>query len=144
MNPVCAFTPAVAVFFAVAVEHMSFAFGFVDALHPHGFGDADGCGAFFGVSEGDGFFCGQLDGEVDGSRGWGDGVEAECLFRSEVYFSILLGDPFLSGVDDSRVFAPFCLEDFGVLNFRVTFQAFDEAFGFAAFGPEIESVDVAV
>ncbi len=58
VHPVCAFAPAIAVFFAVAVEHVPFSFRFVCTLDPHGFGDADSGGAFFGIPEGDGFFCG--------------------------------------------------------------------------------------
>ncbi len=66
------------------------------------------------------------------------------MLRGEVYFSVFLGDPFLSGVDHSRVFAPGCLDDLGVFDFWITFQTFNEAFSLAAFGPEIESVDVTV
>ena len=144
VDPVRAFSPAIAVLVAVAVEHVPFAFGFIRTFHPHGFSDADGGGAFFGVAEGDGFFCGQLDREVDGARGGGDGVQPEGLFGNEVNFPVLLGDPVLGGVDGAGILASFGLEDSGVLDFRVTFEALDKALCFTAFGPEVEAVDIAV
>lgn len=101
MDPRGPFAPAIGVLVPVAIEHVAFAFRFVGAFYPHGFCDADGGRALLGVAEGDRFFRGQLDGEVDGTGSWGDGVEAERLFRREMDFSILLGDPFLRSVNCS-------------------------------------------
>ncbi len=47
-------------------------------------------------------------------------------------------------MNGAGVFAAFRFDDAGVLNPRIAFQAFDEPFGFAAFGPEIEPVHVPV
>ncbi len=95
VDPIGTLAPAVGVLVASAIEHVAFSLRFVGAFDAHGFGDADSGCTFLGVAERHRLLRREFDGEIDGARGWGHGVEAKGLFGDKMHFSILLSDPFL-------------------------------------------------
>ena len=142
VDPIGALAPAVGVLVARAIEHVAFSLGFVGAFDAHGFGDPDRRCTFFGVAERYRLLRREFYGEIDGARGWCHGVEAKGLFRDKMHLAVLLSDPFLRRLDGAGVFASFGFDDASVFNSRIAFQSFDEPFGFAALGPEIEPVHI--
>src|SRR5205823_13310389 len=101
--PVALFAPGVAVFDAGAQKDMAFA-RFVFAVdEAHGFGDANGHRAFFGVAE-DQVFVGGFDCDVEVEEAFvvGTGINAEGSFVGAG--SAAVGcDPFAGGANNSLV-----------------------------------------